>query len=52
MRRAEMGTSRGGEKARETGAVGALKPIIGIAKQLPPDASSKIDEVLYGRTDS
>lgn len=27
------------------------KPIIGIAKHLPPDASTKIDEVLYGRTD-
>jgi hypothetical protein len=27
------------------------KPIVGIAKHLPPDASTKIDEVLYGRTD-
>lgn len=27
------------------------KPIIGIAQHLPPDASTKIDEVLYGRTD-
>ena len=26
-----------------------MKPIIGIAEHLPPDASSKIDEVLYGR---
>lgn len=26
-----------------------MKPIIGIAKHLPPDASTKIDEVLYGR---
>lgn len=29
-----------------------MKPIIGIAKHLPPDASTKIDEVLYGRRDS
>ena len=29
----------------------SMKSIIGIAKHLPPDASSKIDEVLYGRTD-
>ena len=28
-----------------------MKPIIGIAKHLPPDASTKIDEVLYGRSD-
>jgi hypothetical protein len=28
-----------------------MKPIIGIAEHLPPDASSKIDEVLYGRGD-
>ena len=27
------------------------KPLIGIAKHLPPDASTKIDEVLYGRND-
>jgi hypothetical protein len=27
------------------------KDVVGIAKHLPPDASSKIDEVLYGRTD-
>jgi hypothetical protein len=27
------------------------KPLIGIAKHLPPDASTKIDEVLYGRSD-
>lgn len=26
-----------------------LKPIIGIAKDLPPDASTRIDEILYGR---
>ena len=26
-----------------------MKPIIGIAKDLPPDASSRIDEILYGR---
>ena len=26
-----------------------MKPIIGIAEHLPPDASTKIDEVLYGR---
>jgi hypothetical protein len=26
-----------------------MRPIIGIAEHLPPDASSKIDEVLYGR---
>jgi hypothetical protein len=26
------------------------KPLIGAAKHLPPDASTKIDEVLYGRT--
>ena len=29
-----------------------MKPIIGIADHLPPDASAKIDEVLYGRGDS
>lgn len=29
-----------------------MKPIIGIAEHLPPDASSKIDEVLYGRGQS
>jgi hypothetical protein len=29
-----------------------MKPIIGIATHLPPDASTKIDEVLYGRGDS
>lgn len=29
-----------------------MKPIIGIAEHLPPDASTKIDEVLYGRGDS
>lgn len=26
-----------------------MKPIIGIAEHLPSDASTKIDEVLYGR---
>jgi hypothetical protein len=26
------------------------KSIVGTAKHLPPDASTKIDEVLYGRT--
>jgi hypothetical protein len=25
-----------------------MKPIIGIAKDLPPDASLRIDEILYG----
>jgi hypothetical protein len=29
-----------------------MKPIIGIADHLPPDASTKIDEVLYGRGNS
>lgn len=28
-----------------------MKPIIGIAEHLPPDASTRIDEVLYGRGD-
>jgi len=28
-----------------------MKPIIGIADHLPPDASARIDEVLYGRGD-
>lgn len=29
-----------------------MKPIIGIAEHLPPDASTKIDEILYGRGSS
>ena len=28
-----------------------LKPIIGIVKDLPPDASERIDEYLYGKSD-
>ena len=28
-----------------------MKPIIGIAKHLPPDASERIDDYLYGRPD-
>lgn len=43
-------TKRGDQKAQTL--YESMKPIIGIAKHLPPDASSKIDEVLYGRSDT